>query len=540
MENPFSMILASTARGRSESSSSLASSAVQRIGENGGVNIPSSKSSESLASLVETPSKGTGNINSSSNSSSSSRIAKGASSPAQSLQQQPQSTHQQTVAMASAKKLSRPSSFRMIDSPAPKTPQKLSATGASAAAAGRCRSSSKDNTAGLAGSFSRPHSSSVIAPPQPPLFQTAPSLGSSSVVASRERVLPHAPAPGHIACKTLDRALAAKQAAAHNNNNNNNQVAQSLSTAAVVQSVSTLSQVAQAASSSKTVMMARQRNAVRKIRTRKDSLGAFSAPEAASEEEVAVARRRQSMAIVAEIKTLVQRAEAELGLAAVSGGDLGEGVAQEDLAASSGCTSDNNSASESNVAAVISSPSKTRPEAADSNGISLFSEEAEDSLSHEAAEHAVVNRNRGSIVHPMSPPAAGSFPAPPLSTMATPDDSSANAAHRAASEAPSSATKYQHSNTGASFSASKSAANAASSAAFDSQDRKRESLALDSALISKMLPRKVCLHVRQGKPVPPEFFSNVSIFFSDVVGFTNISAAVEPINVIQLLVSGSC
>lgn len=66
--------------------------------------------------------------------------------------------------------------------------------------------------------------------------------------------------------------------------------------------------------------------------------------------------------------------------------------------------------------------------------------------------------------------------------------------------------------------------------------RKRESLVLDSALISKMLPRKVCLHVRQGKPVPPEFFSNVSIFFSDVVGFTNISAAVEPIQVIRLLV----
>ena len=66
--------------------------------------------------------------------------------------------------------------------------------------------------------------------------------------------------------------------------------------------------------------------------------------------------------------------------------------------------------------------------------------------------------------------------------------------------------------------------------------RKRESLALDSALIGKMLPRKVQLQVRQGKPVPPEFFGNVSIFFSDVVGFTNISAAVEPLQVIRLLV----
>lgn len=67
--------------------------------------------------------------------------------------------------------------------------------------------------------------------------------------------------------------------------------------------------------------------------------------------------------------------------------------------------------------------------------------------------------------------------------------------------------------------------------------RKRESLALDSVLIGKMLPRKVQLQVRQGKPVPPEFFGDVSIFFSDVVGFTNISAAVEPIHVIRLLVS---
>jgi len=426
--------------------------------------------------------------------------------------------------MTSAKKLSRPSSFRMIDSPAPKTPQKLSAAGASAAAAaGRCRSSSKDNTTGLAGSFSRPHSNSVIAPPQPPLFQTAPSLGSSSVVASRERVLPHAPAPGHIVCKTLDRALAAKQAAAHNMN----QVAQSLSSA-VAQSVSTFSQVAQAASS-KTVLMARQRNAVRKIRTRKDSLGTFSAPEAASEEEVAVARRRQSMAIVAEIKTLVQRAEAELGLAAV-GGDLDKEVVKEGLAASS-----DDRAAESDAVVIsvqISSPSKAKPEAADSNGVSAVSEEAVDSESNDSVEHAAANRD--SIVHPISPPAAGSS-AQPLPTMATPDDRSANT-RAAANEAPSSATKYQH-NSGASFSASKSATNAGS-AAFDSQDRKRESLALDSALISKMLPRKVCLHVRQGKPVPPEFFSNVSIFFSDVVGFTNISAAVEPINVIQLLVSG--
>ena len=37
--------------------------------------------------------------------------------------------------------------------------------------------------------------------------------------------------------------------------------------------------------------------------------------------------------------------------------------------------------------------------------------------------------------------------------------------------------------------------------------------------------------VRQGKPVPPEAFRDVGVFFSDVVGFTNISAGVSPMQV---------
>jgi len=64
---------------------------------------------------------------------------------------------------------------------------------------------------------------------------------------------------------------------------------------------------------------------------------------------------------------------------------------------------------------------------------------------------------------------------------------------------------------------------------------RRESMVLDQALVRQMLPRKVCLPLRQGKPVPPEAFSDVSIFFSDVVGFTSISAGVAPIRVLQLL-----
>ena len=66
-------------------------------------------------------------------------------------------------------------------------------------------------------------------------------------------------------------------------------------------------------------------------------------------------------------------------------------------------------------------------------------------------------------------------------------------------------------------------------------DRRRESMALDQALVRQMLPRKVCVPLRQGKKVPPEAFQGVSIFFSDVVGFTKISAEVEPLVVHELL-----
>lgn len=65
--------------------------------------------------------------------------------------------------------------------------------------------------------------------------------------------------------------------------------------------------------------------------------------------------------------------------------------------------------------------------------------------------------------------------------------------------------------------------------------RERESLVLDQALVRQILPPRVCLPLRHGRPVPPEAFSGVGIFFSDVVGFTTISAGVEPIKVVQLL-----
>jgi hypothetical protein len=197
----------------------------------------------------------------------------------------------------------------------------------------------------------------------------------------------------------------------------------------------------------KAAILAQQRNAVRKIRTRKDSIG-YSASETASEEEVEVVRRRQSMAIAAEIRTLVARAE----------------QAQEQ-------------------------------EFAAEEGVQQLQEEEEAAAGNPVQELGETPCSQGLQVSP--PPAS-----PAVAATATAANTTSPAGR--------------------------------TSLSID-MGRKRESLALDSALISKMLPRKVCVHVRQGKPVPPEFFSNVSIFFSDVVGFTNISAAVEPLQVIRLL-----
>ena len=41
--------------------------------------------------------------------------------------------------------------------------------------------------------------------------------------------------------------------------------------------------------------------------------------------------------------------------------------------------------------------------------------------------------------------------------------------------------------------------------------------------------------LRDGVAVPPEQFKETTIFFSDIVGFTNIASAVKPIKVVELL-----
>jgi hypothetical protein len=58
---------------------------------------------------------------------------------------------------------------------------------------------------------------------------------------------------------------------------------------------------------------------------------------------------------------------------------------------------------------------------------------------------------------------------------------------------------------------------------------------MNQALLQQILPAPVAKQLLSGKKVDPEQFEEVTIFFSDVVGFTNICAAVTPIEVVKML-----
>ncbi|CAJ1965371.1 unnamed protein product [Cylindrotheca closterium] len=58
---------------------------------------------------------------------------------------------------------------------------------------------------------------------------------------------------------------------------------------------------------------------------------------------------------------------------------------------------------------------------------------------------------------------------------------------------------------------------------------------LSNTLLNNMLPQKVAEDLRRGKTVEPTFHENVTLFFSDVVGFTAICDQVEPWDVIAMM-----